>query len=328
MSTQATGDGKPDAVGAVKASAEASAAEPSITAVAEPAAADRTGWATEEPTAWDEDPEASEAGESAEATGPGEGGGSAESDALEQESEPGQGEEPGQGSGQDESGEAGEEEESESDEAETYEEAAEDYEEYDEDDDDVPAGGDEALEYDEDDGEYEDYAGDEAAGFRRARRWPRVLLALGFLALAGVIVGGAIAIVGSFTHGFKKPVKVIYKTSAVFSLKTGDCFDPVGQQSYTLVLCDESHQAEVFGTFALTGAKWPGATAAQAQASAGCASRFTSYVNPQLAISLASTYVYPDSVAWQAGTRTVVCEARATSGELTGSVTGSSASAG
>ena len=58
------------------------------------------------------------------------------------------------------------------------------------------------------------------------------------------------------------------------------------------------------------------------------ASRFTSYVNPQLAISLASTYVYPDSVAWQAGTRTVICEARATSGELTGSVTGSSASVG
>jgi hypothetical protein len=50
-------------------------------------------------------------------------------------------------------------------------------------------------------------------------------------------------------------------------------------------------------------------------------------VNPQLAISLASTYVYPDSVAWQAGTRTVICEVRASSGNLTGSVRGASATA-
>ena len=47
--------------------------------------------------------------------------------------------------------------------------------------------------------------------------------------LAAAIVGGAIAIVGSLTHGFKKPVKVTYKTSAVFSLKAGDCFDPQGR---------------------------------------------------------------------------------------------------
>ena len=46
----------------------------------------------------------------------------------------------------------------------------------------------------------------------RARRWPRVLIAGGFVLLAAAIVGGAIAIVGSLTHGFKKPVKVTYKT--------------------------------------------------------------------------------------------------------------------
>jgi Septum formation len=155
-----------------------------------------------------------------------------------------------------------------------------------------------------------------------------VLLAGGFIVLAAAIVGGAIAIVGSVTHGFKKPVKVTYKTSAVFSLKTGDCFDPQGAQSYSLASCDAPHQAEVFATFTLPGATWPGATAIQAQASGGCASRLTGYVNPQLAISLTSTYVYPDSVAWQAGTRTVICEVRATSGQLTGSVRGASASAG
>ena len=154
------------------------------------------------------------------------------------------------------------------------------------------------------------------------------MLALGFVVLAAAIVGGAIAIVGSLTHGFKKPVKITYKSSPVFSLKTGDCFDPQGQQAYALVSCDSPHQAEVFATFALTGTTWPGNAAVQAKASAGCASRLTGYVNPQLAISLTSTYVYPDSVAWQAGTRTVICEVRAASGQLTGSVRGASATAG
>jgi len=181
---------------------------------------------------------------------------------------------------------------------------------------------DEALEYDE------DYESGETAEPPRARRWPRVLIAGGFVILAVAIVGGAIAIVGSLTHGFKKPVKVTYKTSAVFSLKAGDCFDPQGAQSYSLISCDAPHQAEVFATFGLTGTTWPGATAIQAEASGGCASRLTGYVNPQLAISLTSTYVYPDSVAWQAGTRTVICEVRATNGQLTGSVRGATASAG
>ena len=146
--------------------------------------------------------------------------------------------------------------------------------------------------------------------------------------LAAAIVAGAIAIVGSLTHGFKKPVKITYKSSPVFSLKTGDCFDPQGQQAYTLTSCDSPHQAEVFATFALTGTTWPGNAAVQEKASTGCASRLTGYVNPQLAVSLTSTYVYPDSVAWQAGTRTVICEVRAASGQLTGSVRGASASSG
>ena len=168
---------------------------------------------------------------------------------------------------------------------------------------------------------------DEPATPGRRRRWTRLLVALGFLIVAAAIIGGAFAIVGSVTHGFKKPVKITYKKSAVFSLKTGDCFDPTGQ-TYTLISCDAPHQAEVFGTFTLAGGKWPGTTAVAAAASSGCATRLTSYLNPQLAISLASTYVYPDATAWQAGTRTVICEVRATSGELTGSVRGASATAG
>jgi hypothetical protein len=159
------------------------------------------------------------------------------------------------------------------------------------------------------------------------RRWPRLLLALGFVLLAAAIVAGAFAIVGSVTHGFKKPVKVTYTKSPVFSLKAGECIDPQGQ-SYTLIPCDSPHEAEVFATFRLTGTTWPGSTTVVAAASRGCATRLTGYLNPQLAVSLASTYVYPDATAWQAGTRTVICEVRAASGQLTGSVRGALATAG
>jgi hypothetical protein len=161
---------------------------------------------------------------------------------------------------------------------------------------------------------------------RPRRRGHGVLIACVFVVAALVIVGGAIAIVGSLTHGFKKPVVIHYKKSAVFSLKTGECIDPNGQAA-TIVSCNTPHDAEVFATFSLSGSTWPGTTAVSVAASSGCSTRLTGYLNPQLAISLASTYIYPDSVAWQAGTRTVICEVRATSGQLTGSVRGASATA-
>jgi hypothetical protein len=162
---------------------------------------------------------------------------------------------------------------------------------------------------------------------RPKRRRHSVLIVFGFLVAAVAIVGGAIAIVGSLTHGFKKPVVIHYKKSAIFSLKTGECIDPNGQTA-TIVSCSTPHDAEVFATFALPGSKWPGTAAVGAAASSGCSDRLSGYLNPQLAISLASTYIYPDSVAWQAGTRTVICEVRATKGQLTGSVQGASATAG
>jgi hypothetical protein len=159
-----------------------------------------------------------------------------------------------------------------------------------------------------------------------ARRGRGLLLTAGFVLAALAIVGGAIAIVGSLTHGFKKPVKITYTKSAIFSLRTGECIDPNGQ-SASVLSCDSPHDAEVFATFTLPESKWPGDTAVQTAASSGCSTRLTTYINPQLAISLSSTYVYPDSVAWQAGTRKVICEVKATSGQLTGSVRGATATA-
>jgi hypothetical protein len=170
---------------------------------------------------------------------------------------------------------------------------------------------------------------DEAAGRLQPRHWrTRLFIAVGFLAAAAAVIVGAIVVVGKITHGFKQPVKVTYHVSRLFSLQTGNCFDPAGSSSYTLVSCDSPHDAEVFGTFVLAKGEWPGSTTVAADASSGCATRLTRYLNPQLALSLTSTYAYPDETAWKAGTRTVICEVRAASGQITGSVKGASATIG
>lgn len=157
-----------------------------------------------------------------------------------------------------------------------------------------------------------------------AHRHRGLLLAVTFTIAALVIVGGAIGVVGALTHGFHKPVTVRYRESAVFKLQAGDCVNTTNGQMVSVLPCSTPHQAEVFAAFPLPASAWPGTAAVQAAASSGCASRLAGYLNPQLAVSLAQSYVFPDKVAWTAGTRTVICEVRATSGQLTGSVRGAS----
>jgi hypothetical protein len=85
--------------------------------------------------------------------------------------------------------------------------------------------------------------------------------------------------------------------------------------------CARPHDAEVFAVFTLPAAPWPGTSAVRMDAGNGCASRLSSYINPQLATAgLAQEFVYPNRDAWQAKQRTVVCEVSATEGRLTGSV--------
>lgn len=303
MSTEATGGGQPGAEGAAEPEVAAEETEPASTTLAAP-----TAWDTAAPSAWGASA-AANTGDAEPAALVPEQAVAPDETAGETRSDPAADEAPGPVEPSRADGVPG-------DAAAASEAQAAEYNgDYDDHAEDEAAA---------DDAEYGEYEPAEGAQPQRARRWPRVLLALGFVVLAAAIVGGAFAIVGSITHGFKKPVKITYKESALFSLKTGECFDPQGQ-SYSLISCDSPHQAEVFATFTLSGTKYPGATAIATQASDGCTTRLTGYVNPQLALSLTSTYVYPDSVAWQAGTRTVICEVRASNGTLTGSVRSASA---
>ena len=163
-------------------------------------------------------------------------------------------------------------------------------------------------------------------GIRRTgRRGHGMAMAALFVSAAWVIIGGAVGTVGVLTHGFQKPVTIKYRESAVFKLREGDCVNAPNGQVVSVLPCSTQHEAEVFATFSLPASAWPGTAAVKQEASSGCQIRLTGYLNPQLAISLAQSYVFPNQVAWTAGTRTVICEVRATSGQpLTGSVRGAS----
>jgi hypothetical protein len=155
-------------------------------------------------------------------------------------------------------------------------------------------------------------------------------LAIGALLAAAVwiAIGAAIGTVAALTHGFHRPVKAEYSYShaAIFGLglRQGDCISTPGGSPALVVPCSAPHDAEVFATLALPASAWPGEDAVRQAANDGCAARLPGYLNPQLAVSLSQDYVYPDQVAWKGGTRTVICEVRAASGQLDQSVRGAS----
>ena len=154
-------------------------------------------------------------------------------------------------------------------------------------------------------------------------RRPRRILVAGLIVLAAVVVAGAaVGVAALITHGFRGRAAVQYRQAAVFTVQVGDCLNLTPNGNVVHVLsCAQPHDAEVFGTFHLGGTAWAGAAGVQQDAASGCASRLSGYVNPQLSGSnLTQSYVYPGAQAWQAGERTVICEVRATSGTLTGSV--------
>jgi hypothetical protein len=150
----------------------------------------------------------------------------------------------------------------------------------------------------------------------------RPLAVVGIIVGVIVLVGVAAGVLAMVTHGFKPKTVVTYRPAAVFGLQPGECVDSgANSLSFTLVSCASPHDAEVFARFSLPAAAWPGSAAVRQEAGDGCASRLSGYLNPQLAtIGLTQEYVYPNKDAWQADQRTVVCEASAGSGRLTGSV--------
>jgi hypothetical protein len=153
----------------------------------------------------------------------------------------------------------------------------------------------------------------------RHRWW--VTAGLGVLIIIVLVAAGA-GVAALLTHGFHSKTTVKYRQAAIFSVRAGTSMQlPASGTVVHVVACADPHDAEIFGTFRLTGGTWPGDSTARQQAASGCESRLSGYINPQLDTSnLTQSYVYPGQQAWTSGQRTVVCEVRSASGQLTGSV--------
>ena len=125
--------------------------------------------------------------------------------------------------------------------------------------------------------------------------------------------------------GHHRPPPARQPLPAAFRLRTGQCIDSAanGVSGLRVVPCGVAHDAEIYATFSLARQAWPGAAAVATDARQGCTARIGGYLNPQLAAAIMTeSYIVPGQGAWDAGVRTVVCEIRGATGQLTGSVRG------
>ena len=149
-------------------------------------------------------------------------------------------------------------------------------------------------------------------------------LGLVLAALAGALVVAAVvvtAVLVSHRQHHTQATQPLHGT--VFQLRPGQCIDfgPNGTAVAHLIPCAQPHNAEIYGAFTVASSRWPGTAALGEQARRGCQSRLSGYLNPQLDPSgMAEFYVYPNSGAWAAGGRSIICEIRGTHAKLTGSV--------
>jgi putative regulator of septum formation len=144
---------------------------------------------------------------------------------------------------------------------------------------------------------------------------------------AGIcLVAAGVAVTVAFVAHRPGPVTVLPPhplRGTVFQLRSGQCanIEINGVTVASVVPCAKPHGAEIYGVFPVADRRWPGPAALAQQARAGCMSRLSGYLNPQLATpGLTESYVYPNQGAWDAGARDVVCEIRDSHGQLTGSV--------
>ena len=101
-------------------------------------------------------------------------------------------------------------------------------------------------------------------------------------------------------------------SGGVLSLSVGDCFDyPDGADEVSdveILDCGEAHDNEVFATYDLPGSVFPGQDVVQADASAGCVTRFEPYVGSDFETSsLGIGSFVPSPTSWAQDDHEVVC---------------------
>ncbi|MBT2876007.1 septum formation family protein [Streptomyces cellulosae] len=157
----------------------------------------------------------------------------------------------------------------------------------------------------------------------RSLRGPAAVTAL--LALAAVGCSEASEVVDDAKDGAKKAAR----QRSVFSLDVGDCYNPNGGkvegEAYLVevVPCDEAHQGEVVGEFALDGgSEYPGDEKVVEIADGRCAVEAQTYAPDTWALpkGVGLSHYTPTRESWATGDRAVSCTYTVEKGTFKGSL--------
>ncbi|WP_411575364.1 septum formation family protein [Streptomyces mutabilis] len=126
----------------------------------------------------------------------------------------------------------------------------------------------------------------------------------------------------------KDGAKKVARQRSVFSLNTGDCYNPSGKAegtAYTveIVPCDEAHAGQVVGEFSIDeGKQYPGDDGVSAIADTRCLVEAQKYAPDTWALPKGAELFYytPTAESWATGDRSVSCTYTAEKGTLSGTL--------
>ncbi|MFG3250318.1 septum formation family protein [Streptomyces sp. NPDC048187] len=152
----------------------------------------------------------------------------------------------------------------------------------------------------------------------------------GISAVAALLALGAVGCsdVSDAVDNAKDGAKKVARQRSVFSLDTGDCYNPFGKAegtAYTveIVPCDEAHEGQVVGEFSIDeGKEYPGDDGVSAVADTRCPVEAQKYAPDTWALPKGAELFYytPTAESWATGDRSVSCTYTAEKGALSGTL--------
>ncbi|MFF8712737.1 septum formation family protein [Streptomyces sp. NPDC015184] len=152
----------------------------------------------------------------------------------------------------------------------------------------------------------------------------------GISAIVALLAIGAVGCssVSDAVDSAKDGAKKVTRQRSVFSLDTGDCYNPNGKAEGTayaveIVPCDEAHQGQVVGEFTIDkDMKYPGDDGVSTIADTRCPVEAQKYAPDTWALpkGVALFYYTPTKESWATGDRSVSCTYTAEKGTFSGSM--------
>ncbi|CAM5692631.1 hypothetical protein STENM223S_01600 [Streptomyces tendae] len=152
----------------------------------------------------------------------------------------------------------------------------------------------------------------------------------GISAVAALLALGAVGCsdVTDAVDTAKDGAKKVARQRSVFSLDTGDCYNPFGKAegtAYTveIVPCEEAHEGQVVGEFSMDeGKEYPGDDRVSAVADTRCPVEAQKYAADTWALPKGAELFYytPTAESWATGDRSVSCTYTAEKGVLSGTL--------